>query len=48
MSDVIEFTFTQLLNIWDLITSSWLLSMAFLITIIGFIVTLINGSNGNN
>lgn len=40
MTEVITFFFETLNDIWDVITSHWLLSIGFLIFIFGFIIDL--------
>lgn len=44
MNQVIDFFFTVLGFIWNTINQYWLLSMAFLITVIGWVVDLVRGS----
>ena len=48
MADVIDFFFEILNDVFDLILSNWILSMSFLIIILGFIVSLIVGTRSDN
>lgn len=44
MTDVIDFFFTTLGQLWSVITASWVLSMAVLITVIGWVIDLVRAS----
>lgn len=44
---VIDWIFQLIINIFNIIKSSWLTSMFFLIAIIGFIVDLVIASRSN-
>ena len=44
MTDVIDFFFTTLGDLWGVITASWLLSMAVLITVISWVIDLVKAS----
>lgn len=44
MTDVIDFLFSTLGNVWTVILSSWILSFSFAVTLIGFVVSLYLGS----
>ena len=44
MTDVIDFFFTTLGDLWTVILSSWLLSMAVLITVISWVIDLVKAS----
>lgn len=44
MTDVIDFFFQVLGELWTLITTYWILSMAVLITIISWVVDLVRGT----
>lgn len=45
MLDIIDFFFYCLNSIWSVITQFWLLSMSFLILILGWVISLINGTS---
>lgn len=47
MQDIIDFYFTIANQLWAVIISQWILSIGILIVIIGWIITLINGSRQN-
>lgn len=40
MTDIIDFLFWILRNVWTLIVSSWILSFGVIVSIIGLIVNL--------
>lgn len=44
MTDVIDFFFQILGDLWSLISSYWILSMCVLITVIGWVVDLVRGT----
>lgn len=44
MTDVIDFFFQILGDLWTLISSYWLLSMGVLITVISWVVDLVRGT----
>lgn len=44
MTLVINFFFSMLGDLWDLITDYWILSVFVLITVLGFIVDLVKRS----
>ncbi len=44
MSDVINFFFNILGDLWSLITRYWVLSWAIMITLIGFVIDLVKQS----
>ena len=44
MTDVIDFFFTTLGDLWSVITTSWILSMAVLITVISWVIDLVKAS----
>lgn len=44
MTLVINFFFSMMSDLWDLITDYWILSVFVLITVLGFIVDLIKKS----
>ena len=44
MTDVITFFFQLLGSMWSVITQYWILSFAFMLAIISWIVDLINGT----
>ena len=48
MNDVIEFYYDITRDLWGLILSNWILSASVLISVIGYIVTLVNTSRGGN
>lgn len=47
MSDVISFWSNINIQLWSLIVSHWILSISVLITVIGYIVSLVNNSRGS-
>lgn len=47
MQDIIDFYFTIANQLWAVIISQWILSIGILIVIIGWIITLVNGSRQN-
>lgn len=47
MQDIIDFYFTIANQLWAVIISQWILSIGILIIIIGWIITLVNGSRQN-
>lgn len=44
MTDLIDYLFVCLTQLWTLIVSSWVLSIPFLLAILALVVGLINGS----
>lgn len=44
MQDVIDFAFSLFVQIWQLILQYWLLSISVLITLLGWVISLIVGS----
>lgn len=44
MNDIIDFYFTIANQLWAIIVSQWILSIGVLIVIIGWVITLVNGS----
>lgn len=44
MTEIIDFIFVCLKSIWNLIVSSWVLSMPFLLAILALVVGLIRAS----
>ena len=44
MSEVIIFFFDTLRDIWQVIYSNWVLSISFMIAVLGMIIGLINNS----
>lgn len=47
MQDIIDFYFTIANQLWAVIISQWILSIGILIVIIGWVITLVNGSRQN-
>ncbi len=44
MTEVIDFFFSTLGSLWAVITASWLLSMAVLITVISWVIDLVKST----
>lgn len=44
MQEITDFFFTILNQVWALIISQWILSIGFLLLILGWVISLINGS----
>ena len=44
MTQVIDFFFEVIGNLWNLITTYWILSMSVLITVISWVVDLVRGT----
>lgn len=45
MIDVIDFFFQLLNSVWTLIVSQWLFASSFVLVVIGWVISLINGSS---
>ena len=44
MNDITDFYFTIANQLWQLVISQWILSVGILIIILGWVISLINGS----
>lgn len=47
MTEVIQFWQSINVQLWSLIVSNWILAISVLITIFGYIITLVNNSRGS-
>lgn len=48
MTDVIEFFTFVNIQLWNVIVSNWILSISVLISVLGFVISLVNISRGSN
>lgn len=47
MQDIVDFYFQIANQLWTVIVSQWILSIGILIVLIGWVITLVNGSRQN-
>lgn len=47
MQDIVDFYFQIANQLWAVIVSQWILSIGILIVLIGWVITLVNGSRQN-
>lgn len=47
MQDIVDFYFQIANQLWNVIVSQWILSIGILIVLIGWVITLVNGSRQN-
>lgn len=47
MQDIVDFYFEIANQLWAVIVSQWILSIGILIVLIGWVITLVNGSRQN-